>query len=548
MAAVLPKNLALLVQRLANFHRTVTRIRPQSQDSAVCGQTVTFRLPTNTLIDLHNLQITGEAVISSGPEVANANLQALMALPRSMQGVIERLDVVVNGQTISGTNQDYGAIHALLTQHIGTKEGALTGAFLESGDMKPDHTYSLMTQGGASVGNVIGSANTAGTLADFAATAYEPQANLKPFLTPPVNPLTNGICTARWPFSMSGFLGFLGGGHVRFIDTAVLGPVEIRIRLAPAGIMYGRNWRTSATLEYPNSAYALVNLYMNFDTVSFTDDFYRAMLARRLVDGGMITIPFQNIFSFQKSLNAGSSGDTMSFNLGTQSLDFLIGTLRDSRYSSSAVKKVTGDLNLKNATFTSGTAIALQPTAGSGREYVATLDTSYYKFNSFCYNCNYWQTAQATIAGNPVVNPLVSAQYMSPLATYQFLVNNLYSPSWPATVNECYALARAAFDISNDVGDVGMIQSQNQFRNDAFAFVQSYQHHTDGEKVISGLDTRGASSNMAFMMNSIFTPNDVGTDATYGFLGNGQGAVATVWALTTSTLEISAGQNVIVIF
>jgi hypothetical protein len=176
------------------------------------------------------------------------------------------------------------------------------------------------------------------------------------------------------------------------------------------------------------------------------------------------------------------------------------------------------------------------------------LDSSYYKFSSFCYNTNYWSIAQPLQVGKPVIAPAISAQYMSPLATYQFLVNNLYSPSWPANVNECYALSRAAFDVSGDIGDCGMIQSMNQYRNDAFALVQCYQHQAEGEKVISGLDTRGASSNTAFMLSGIFTPNDTGTDATFGHLGSGNGATATVWALTTSTLEISVGQNVIVIF
>ena len=156
-------------------------------------------------------------------------------------------------------------------------------------------------------------------------------------------------------------------------------------------------------------------------------------------------------------------------------------------------------------------------------------------------------------------------------ATYQFLVNNMYVPSWPANVTECALLSRAAWDICNDVSGIGRIDSLQKWRNGMFALVQSFNHHAEADKIISGLDTRGASSNMQFMVGTLAPAGTAATPIVFGtsgqpVLGNyvagttddfiydsyhhgpPSGVSCTVWALTTSTLEISAGQNLIVIF
>lgn len=379
--------------------------------------------------------------------------------------------------------------------------------------------------------------------------------NQDPVAFRPLGQAANQPGSYTVPVVMNGFMGFLAGNFVRFIDTAVLGPVEIRIRLAPGSVMYGSDNTTNNalvatttttgafTVALGNSSanpfpagstatsippvgtpnlnnrpqtfnYQLKNMYLILDTISFTDDFYRAILAKRLIDGGVITIPYQNVFSYQK--NVGLS-DSVSFNLASQSLDYLVGTFRDQRYSAKCIKKYSPDAN----------------------------DSAYYKFSS-CAGMN-------TINSN---------------TTYQFLVNNMYAPTWPANVTECALLARAAWDVANDTSGVGRIDTLAKWRNGMFALVQSFNHHAEADKMISGLDTRGASSNMQFMFSGLvaatgsvnYDPNGVcamntysagSTDEfTYDSLMHGAatGTAAIVWAITTSTLEISAGQNIVVIF
>lgn len=485
MAAVLPRNLALVVQRLANFNRTTIRVRPQSNDAVQSGQTMTFRLPTNTLVDLKNLHFYGEAHVDSGTGAGNP----VFGFPESMQGCIERLDVVINGQVISMNNHDYGGLHALLSKTLRTSHHQLKESLNE------------IERGGPR--GFIGGTEARAALAEN--VDVDADGNLTPEFGNKYGNTDN--YGTDFPFTMTGLLGFLSGHYVRFIDTAVTGPMEIRIRLAPKSVLwrdqesvrkdnyhlqtrYGD--RNDANVQPPD--YEFRKMYMVLDTVSFTDDFYRAILANRLATGGIITVPYQNFFSVSKAISG--SSDTVSFNLATQSLDMLMATFRDSGYTRPVCKRFSEQAR----------------------------DTNYYKFISA-------RDAEDSFYGSTT--------------TYQYLVNNLQAPSWPATVDEARLLLMNAFDIAGDVTNIGMNQLDSHFQNGGFMFVQSFMHHGETDKIISGLDTRGASSNMQFDAYNLETRqlyDNSGTQDQNGKL------VCTIWAACTSTLEISAGQNVTTIF
>jgi hypothetical protein len=499
MAAVIPRNLQLLAGRLANLERTVVRVRPMSNDAVSSGQTIHFRLPTNTLIDLHNLQFLGIC------EIESSENQPAWGLPNKMAQALERVDVVVNGQSITGNNVDYGAYDELVTSWTRDGFDVRRDDYLESGDQKASQ-FDTSAQADQTVGQntamraLIQSSNAS------ADTVYTYRANKDGGGSGPPR---------RFPFAINGLHGFMHGDFVRFIDTAVLGPVEIRMRLHRPNIMYkdtesvgvhglSNNHDTAAGFGTPaayNNAeppeFTWMNMYMLLDTISFPDDFYRALLAERLSGGGIITIPYRNVFSFTKAM--GASSDTITFNLATQSLDMLWATFRNMSYLKRWGKRAA----------------------------VGTGNTNYYKFVS-------------------VDNTDYSLGPFTHKTTYQWMVNNKLMPSWPVNVDETHALTRAAMDQvhwrpTNAQG--AFLQFPSVYRDNVFLFAQALNHHAEQDKIISGMDTRGASSNMAF---SVMDAN-VGVNSPAG-----QGAYSQVqvllFALATSTLEISAGQNVQVIF
>lgn len=461
MAAVLPRNLALIVQRLSNFNRTTIRVRAQSNDTASAGQTISFRLPTNTLIDLHNLQLTGR-VRAWYKGQGDKYFSALM--PRHTNQMFERIDVVVNGQVITGNNTDYAALDHLMRMNkeegfSGSDTTSRPGAWLTDGSIIPRHKRDPIS----------GASNA---------------------------PVDTAAGIEAVPFACNQFLGFLGGDYVRFIDTAVLGPVEIRFRLhAPSilGVHPNSNVGKDAVAA-SDHGFEVSDLYMMLDTVSFSDDFYRAILAKRLMEGGIIQIPYMNYFSVNKTVSAQGS-EHLTFNIASQSIDYLLATFRSSNYNSSSKIAVYGGLSSR------GAAGAVQDTMNS---------------------------AYLTCRG-------------STTAELQFMVNNMLAPTWPASFTDQYLLTRAAFDHTKTHKCVGRVRTEGDYLDRAYSFVQCFKHHVghdSGDMIISGLDTRGASSNMALLVKGM---GPASSDATVGWN-------ATVFALCTSTLEISAGQNIVTIF
>jgi len=511
MAAIVPSNLQLMAGRFANLERTTVRVRPMSNDAVGSGQTIHFRMPTNTLIDLHNLQFFGTCTIegSGGSRV--------FGLPRRMAQAIERVDVVVNGQSIQGNNSDYGALDHLLTSWTKDRDFYEDHHdFLTSGDNKVSKIANTAVGGATSaqtgiaegMREAIKSANT-GTGVTNNNTTYLYRDN--------ENGGGNGW-PRKFPFLINGLHGFLSGEFVRFIDTAVLGPVELRIRLHNPNIMYRSSEHVGAhgisdyhdtvgpeteakaaynDFEAPDFTWS--NMYMILDTISFPDDFYRALLAERLQGGGIIGIPYPNYFSFNKAMS--SNSDTVTFNLATQSLDYLMATFRNMMYIRRNSKRWSN--NAKN--------------------------TNFFKFVS-------------------VDNNDYSLGEYTSKTTYQYMVNNKLMPSWPVNVDEAYALTKAAFDQARwrpTQGNGYPIKYAGEYRDGLFAFVQAFNHHAEQDKIVSGLDTRGASSNMAFAVSDSAVQGTVSTPAVEGLYSQVQ---VMIWAKTTSSIEISAGQNVVTIF
>jgi hypothetical protein len=277
------------------------------------------------------------------------------------------------------------------------------------------------------------------------------------------------------------------------------------MRLAPPGVLMCNKYRDPDDLV--DCDYKLSNMYMVLDTISFTDDFYRQILARRLIQGGLITIPYDNFFNYTYPIV--SHSHFVSFTAATQSLDYLIATLRDVESLTTYKPKPFDTLNNKFFTFES---------------FVGDPGSSY---------------SDNMIGGTP--------------GGFQFLVNNMHYPTWSANIDEVEMLTKSAWDQAADIKETcGSVYNKAHFRGKCFAHVICLKHHSEGEKIISGLDTRGASSLMQWMVNGLNRP----TAAAYkryeqsGQLpppGDGN-KNCSIFACCTSTIEFSAGQNATIVF
>ena len=573
--SVLPKNLSMLVQRLANFNRQTIRVRAMSNDSAGPGQSIVFRFPSNTIIDLHNLQLKATlntqcvatvpaSGVAAGIPLAECTVSTELGMPKYSQALFERVDVTVGGTQITGSNTDYGALYTIIRDQIGGTASKSSFGDMENSSIDPEYNANILhlcqndtgmavNQGkfvsdpdstvAGSIGvlyNQVQAPQSAG--GNFQAivagsTLLNNNTNEKSFDGQLYKKGGSSKTSGDHLYKMQsvvwqGFLGFLGGKFVRFIDTAITGAIEIRIRLAPQAV----TWGPQAVVKGKESLaqgmvstglkctadYYLANMYMILDTISFTDDFYRQHLARRLIEGGSLVIPYDNYFSIQKNVQL---TDTLTFNVATQSLDYLIGTLRHKSYGNTPSSigrfeaEVTGNVSYRNGSETA----RLPDYVTKGLYNSPSNNSRFYTFTS---------GSKPTFEDNPGT-------------TYQWLVANQLVPNFPAGVDDVWTLNQAAMDLANNIGDVGTTQSHYEFRRGKFAHIVCFSHHGEQEKFISGLDTRGASSNMQWMINGLGDDlNDLSTSSVTK-LGN---YIAHVWACCTSTIEISAGQNIVVIF
>lgn len=122
------------------------------------------------------------------------------------------------------------------------------------------------------------------------------------------------------------WLGFLGSADPLFLDTGVIGEIQIRCTWSPNSVLGNQ----------AGEAYQIDNISAFCDVVELGDNgLYRSLVAGRLMEGGSIEIPFKNYDSFQQA-RGGTAGSLRGSVVG-QSLDKIIITTRAQITDSGAI-------------------------------------------------------------------------------------------------------------------------------------------------------------------------------------------------------------------
>ena len=88
-----PKSLSYNIKALSGgFSRVNSKITPDRQTSIAPSDIVTWKLPSNCLIDLRTLAMFGKITCSATTGTAQ--------LPRYTSSLIERMSIVINGVTV----------------------------------------------------------------------------------------------------------------------------------------------------------------------------------------------------------------------------------------------------------------------------------------------------------------------------------------------------------------------------------------------------------------------------------------------------------------
>lgn len=295
-----PRNLDYYLQRMSGYSKNTIKLLPTSKFSYSAGDTIIWRLPANSIIDLHTLTMKFAAQLTN---TGNAACQC--QFPRFTQSLIRRLDVTMGGSQVGlGSLHDYGFLDYMMQVH---KVGAARFGF----DLD-------VVEYGSQLQNVFNGAVTGNYPSSWVLPA--------------------GQSSGWFPLAISSWLGLLNGSFMRFLDTNICPDIEIRISLAPNAVL---------PTQLTNAAkYAIQNLSMTCESISFGDGSYRAMVDARMSTGSPLMIPFYNWAGFEGS--SSTQQINQQFTIGTESLNALFSTIRPGNYDSQTLPQIGGP-------FTTGT-------------------------------------------------------------------------------------------------------------------------------------------------------------------------------------------------
>ena len=130
-------------------------------------------------------------------------------------------------------------------------------------------------------------------------------------------------------FCANNFLGYFNSS-VSCTNTNDLGQIQIKLQLAPAGVLFSSGAQNATAVV--GATYTLTDVYLNVETITFTNSLYYELLGSQL-NGDGLNIAYYDYYTIQGSSFVKSSGLNFSTQINASSLDQVIATFRRSDYS-----------------------------------------------------------------------------------------------------------------------------------------------------------------------------------------------------------------------
>lgn len=277
-----PDSLKFYVNRLA-FSKNRVRLQALSSDKASSGSQVIVRLPSNTLVNLASLTMTG--AVRAYFKGADSDDADGIALPTNFDfSFIETLSLIANG-------------------------GIITQPFVN---------YKLL-------GNILNDLQCNNTM-------IEKRAALQGSLPQPIQSRGDGLdkdAQGGWvPFAINNWLSATQTMAPSYISTNLLGDLELRLTMADDSIVQSGSVAANGALTgsgVPAWEMEKINFYI--ETASIGNNLVDQAVAAKLAAGEPINVPFENVFSFSQ-VNQGSTFN-QRFSVSSQSVNKILVTTQD---------------------------------------------------------------------------------------------------------------------------------------------------------------------------------------------------------------------------
>ena len=460
MAEYLPESIMYAVGEMKEVSRNQFKIFTVSADTASASKIVNFVLPENALIDTRSVKmfmdVACKGVIDAVPLATD---DVFAKLPNYSSTLISRMEIYANGVQLSAGSSLYGTIAQVLR--------------ISQSNLNKDSTTDRTIQ------HSYISADTADD--------------------------DETLCINEW-------VGFMGQGSTRYLNTGLIGSISIRLTFAPNSVLVpmqrgqavGDNFTTANALaNAKNISYQVSNMYFTCDTLSL-DPLYNDLLRERLEQGGL-AYNYPEMYSFTLDGIQGGGGGNQS-----AQLRFAL--------SSGCITKCFGTYQDSNANGVVGIPAHKLPDASG----VSTTVANCLRFRSY--------SGETKKAG---------------VANWEWTVNNVkygqFRASWfNGLANLAYAQDKVDPDNSGT-----LITSTASYNDGKFVFPLMLEMPTGrGVAVTSSFNSRGINSQMVYGGSSLTIPAASASPN----LNNSGTASCFVVAETVAQLRIQLGRDLLVIY
>ena len=451
----LPESVMYATSEVREVARNKFKLETVSSDTAGPNRIITFNLPENSMIDMKSLKFFADIACEGSSSAGTpATDEVFGKLPGHVSSMVARVEVYINGVQVQQGASEYNTIAQALRLGCSNidKDNSIDRAL--------GHSY----------------------ITDNDANDNET------------------ICLSEW-------CGFLNELSTRYLNTGLLGQIQIRLTWAgnhvlvpkQVGIPLGQDLTTADAV--PNATaikFSVSNMYFTADTITL-DPMYNAMLRKRLESGGL-ELNYKEYYSFQLDGITGGAGATSAstrFSLSSGCINRLYAVYRDMSYTSV------------------GKPSHLYPNAAG----VAAYQSNALRFRSY--------SGDTKLVGN---------------ARWQYSVNNVKYPQYQASWMDGLADVGYAQDKVSHYSNGHLITSKESYNDGKFVFPLLLELPTGrGVSVQSGYNSRGINTQMVFQSQSQTIPPAAGQTNT--------GSISSfVVAETTAKLMIALGRDLAVQF
>jgi len=291
-----PDALKFYVNRLS-FSKNRVRLQTLSSVRAGPSSQIIVRLPSNTMVNLASLTMTG----SVRATVTSAGTNEAVALPTNFDfSFIETLSLIANGGIITQPFTNYKLLGNMLNDIYGSQDKILSRSGLQGSLPSP--------------------------LIDAGITS-PPQAN------------------QYVPFAINNWISATQTMAPSYISTNLLGDLELRLTMADTSILATGHKGTGAAITglQARATWDMKDLNFYIETASVQSNMLEQAIAAKLAAGEPINVPFENVFSFSQTNTSASFNQR--FSVSSQSVNKILATVqRDSDFKPSTSRKIVNGI------------------------------------------------------------------------------------------------------------------------------------------------------------------------------------------------------------